>query len=124
MLLEAAGDRAGLRRHLSVEEVVAAFQRALEEAASIVADAAGKIVGRNVRGGASRCAQTHGEAAGQIEQDLRHKVAGVAQRLQSVFLCLPDERIVGLFQQLFKCDQVLQVFHILAPFSVFAVLRR
>ena len=39
MLLETAGRRARLRRHLGVEEVEAAFQRALHQTARIVAHA-------------------------------------------------------------------------------------
>ena len=48
MLLETAGDGAGLGCHLCVEEVEAAFERALEKAAAVVTYASGHVVGRNV----------------------------------------------------------------------------
>ena len=120
MLLEPAGNGAGLSGHLCIEEVVAAFQSTLEEAAAIVADTTGQIVGRDVRRSTSGRSQTDGEAAGQVQQNLRHEVAGVTQRLQTLFLRLANQRVVGLFQQFFKCDQVFQVSHVQAPLKVFA----
>ena len=48
VLLEAAGDGAGLGRHLGIEEVEAALECALEKAASVVTYASGHIVGRYV----------------------------------------------------------------------------
>ena len=48
VLLEAAGDGAGLGRHLCVEEIEAAFECALEKAAAIVTYAGGHVVSRDV----------------------------------------------------------------------------
>ena len=54
VLLETAGDRAGLGAELSVQEVVAAFECALEEAAAVMAGTAGHVVCSNVRRSAFR----------------------------------------------------------------------
>ena len=120
VLLEAAGDGAGLSRHLGVKEVVAALERALEEAAAVVAYTTGQIVGRDVGRGAFRRSQTHGKTSGQIEQNFRHEIAGVTQRFQALLLCLTDQLVVGLLQKVFKCDQVFQVSHVQAPLKFFA----
>ena len=115
VLLEAAGDGAGLRRHLRVEEVVAALERALEQAAAIVAGAAGHVVCGYVRRGAARRAQPDAEAALEVEQYLRHKIAGVSQGPFPLGLRLLHEGVVGLLEQVLKEDQVLQVSHMQTP---------
>ncbi len=107
MLLETAGDGAGLGGELGVEEIEAALERALHEAASVMAGAAGHVVCSHLGRGAARGAQANGEAPGQVEQDLRHKVTGVSKGALAFVLCLLDEVVVGLLQQVFKEDQVL-----------------
>ena len=111
MLLEAAGDGTCLRGHLSVQEVVAALKRALQQAAAIVAGAAGHIVGGDIRRGAARRAEPHPKTSGQIKQDLRHKITGIAQGALSLTLSLLHEVVVRLLQQVLKENQVLQVSH-------------
>ena len=111
MLLEAAGDGAGLGRHLCVEEVVSAFERTLKKAASVVANTCGHVVGRHI----GRCAvgrsQTNGEAAGQVEKHFRHEVAGIADGTKSLSLCLLHQLVVGFLEQVLKVNQVLKVSH-------------
>ena len=115
MLLEAAGDGAGLRGHLRVQEIVAALQRALQKAAAIVAGAAGHVISGYVRRGAARRAQPDAEAALQVEQDLGHEIAGVSQGPFPLGLRLLHEGVVGLLEQVLKEDQVLQVSHMQTP---------
>ena len=107
MLLEAAGGGAGLGPHLGVEEIVAALERALHQGTGIVADAAGQIVGRDVGRGAARRSQSDREAAGQVEKDFRHEVAGIADGALPVGLALLDELIVRLLKQVLKIDEML-----------------
>jgi hypothetical protein len=111
VLLEAAGDGAGLGRHLGVEEVVAALERPLEKTPPVAAGAVGHVVRRDVRRRAARRAQTDGEAARQVEQHLRHEIAGIAEGEPPLLLCLPHELVVDLLQQVFKVDEMLQIFH-------------
>ena len=49
VLLEAAGDGAGLGGQLRIEEVEAAFESTLEEAASVVANTGGHVISCDVR---------------------------------------------------------------------------
>ena len=48
VLLEAAGDGAGLGGQLRIEEVEAAFESTLEEAASVVANTSGHVISCDV----------------------------------------------------------------------------
>ena len=120
MLLETARNGAGFRCHLRIEEVEAAFERALEQAAAVMAGAAGHVVCSDIRRGAFWCSQTNREAAGQVQQHFRHEVAGVTQRLLAFRLCLANQLVVGFLQKVFKCDQVFQVSHVQAPLVFFA----
>ena len=124
MLLETAGDRAGLSAEISIQEVVAAFECALEEAAAVMAGTAGHVICSHVRRSAFRRSQTDCKAAGQVEQNFGHEVAGVTQRSLAVCLSLPDQLVVGLLEQVFKCDQVFQVSHVQAPLKFFAFNNR
>jgi hypothetical protein len=124
VLLETAGDRAGLGAEISIQEVVAAFECALEEAAAVMAGTAGHVICSHVRRSAFRRSQTDCKAAGQVEQNFGHEVAGVTQRSLAVCLSLPDQLVVGLLEQVFKCDQVFQVSHVQAPLKFFAFNNR
>ena len=124
VLLETAGDRAGLGAEISIQEVVAAFECALEEAAAVMAGTAGHVICSHVRRSAFRRSQSDCKAAGQVEQNFGHEVAGVTQRSLAVCLSLPDQLVVGLLEQVFKCDQVFQVSHVQAPLKFFAFNNR
>ena len=111
MLLEAAGGSAGLGRHLGIEEIVATFERALQQAPGKVADAGRHVVGRDVRGCAAGCSQTDREAAGQVEKHFRHEVAGIANCALAFGFCLLDKVVVGFLKQILKVDQVFEISH-------------
>ena len=111
VLLETAGGGAGLGCHLGVQEVEAALQSALHQASCIVTYARGHIVGRDVGGCAARRSQADGEAAGQVEKDFRHKIAGIADGAFSLGLGLLDQVVVGFLKQILKVDQMLEIFH-------------
>ena len=111
MLLEAAGGGAGLCGHLGIQEVVAALQGALHQAAGVVADAGRHVVGCNIRGSAAWCSQPDREAARQIEKHFRHEIAGVANGEFSIRLSLLHQFIVGFLKQILKVDQMLEIFH-------------
>ena len=111
MLLEPAGHGTCLGGQLGVQEVEAALQRPLQQAAAVVAGAGGHVVRRHIRRGAAGCAEPHREAARQIQQHLRHEVAGVAQRQLSIVTALLDKVVVRLLKQVLKVDQVFQVPH-------------
>lgn len=109
MLLEPTGDSTRLRGQLRIQEVEAALQRPLQQAASVVTGTGRHVVGCHVRRGTAGSAQTHRDAAGQIQQHLRHKVAGIAQRQLSVTFRLLDQIVVGLLKQVLEVNQVFQV---------------
>ena len=111
MLLETAGGGAGLGAHLGVKEIVSALQRALQQGAGVVADTAGQVVGRKVGRGAARRAQTHREAAGQVEKHFRHEVAGVADGSLAILLSLLYQFVVGFLKQILKVDQMFEISH-------------
>ena len=98
MLLEPAGHGTRLRGQLGVQKVEAALQRPLQQTASVVTGAGGHVVRRHVRRGAAGRTEPHGEAARQIQQHLRHEVAGVAQRQPAVVAALLDKVVVCLLQ--------------------------
>ena len=111
MLLEAAGGGAGLGSHLGIQEVVAALQGALQQAAGIVADTGGHVVGGDIRGSTAGRSQPHREAARQVEKHFRHEIAGIADGEFSLRLGLLHQLIVGFLKQILKVDQVLEIFH-------------
>ena len=111
MLLEAAGAGARLRRHLSVEEVEAALKSPFQKASCVVADTRGHVVGRNVGGSAARRTQTNCKAAGQVEKNFRHEIAGVTYSVLAVGLGLLDKLVVGFLKQILKVDKMLEIFH-------------
>ena len=115
MLLEPAGDGARLGGQLGVQEVEAALQRPLQQAAAIVAGAGRHVIGGHVRRGAAGRTQTHAEAAGQIQQHLRHEVAGVSQRQLPLVLRLLHQVVIGLLQQVLEINQMLQIPHYVPP---------
>ena len=84
VLLKAAGDGAGFGGHLGVEEVVATLERALKEAAPVVAGASRHVVCGYVGRAGARGAEPHAEAAADVQQHFRHKVAGVTQGSQAL----------------------------------------
>ena len=45
-----------------------------------------------------------------FEEDLRNVIAGVAEDDIAVRLGLPNQLVVGVFQKVFKVDQMLQIF--------------
>ena len=89
-----------------------------------MAGTAGHVVSSNVRRSAFRCSQADSKASGQVEQNFRHEVASVAKCLLTVCLSLADQLVVGLLEQVFKCDQVFQVSHVQAPLKFFAFNNR
>ena len=78
VLLKTAGHGAGLGSQLGIQEIEAALQGTLKKAAAVVTGAGRHIIGRHIRGCAAGGAQAHREAAGQVQQHLRHEIAGVA----------------------------------------------
>ena len=114
VLLEPAGDGARLGGHLGIQEVEPALQGPLHQAAAEVTGPGGHVVGGHVRRAAAGGPQAHREAAREIQQNLRHEVAGVAQSPAALGLGLLDQIIVGLLQQILHKDQVFQVPHIIS----------
>ena len=45
-----------------------------------------------------------------VEEDLLNVIAGVAEDDAAVRLSLPNQLVVGVFQKVFKVDQMLQIF--------------
>ena len=76
-----------------------------------MADAGRHVVGCNVGGSAARRSQTYGEAAGQVEKNFRHEIAGVADSALALGLGLLDKIVVGFLKQILKVDKMLEIFH-------------
>ena len=110
VLMPSVHHLAGLAGEQGVQIVISALDPALQDAAGIGADLAGHVVGSHIHGSGLRRAQAAGKAPRKIEQHLRNEVAGVSQRQLTFFLCFADKLVVCLLQQIFKIDQMLQVF--------------
>ena len=115
MLVTAVHHLARLGREQRVEIVITALDAALENAAGVRADLARHVVRAHVDAAGVRRTQAAREAAGQVQQRLRHEIAGVAQGVFPLRLGLLYQLVVGLLQQILKIDQMLQVFHGLLP---------
>ena len=79
MLVTAVHHLARLGREQRVEIVITALDAALENAAGVRADLARHVVRAHVDAAGVRRTQAAREAAGQVQQRLRHEIAGVAQ---------------------------------------------
>ena len=115
MLVTAVHHLARLGREQRVEIIITALDAALEDAAGVRADLARHVVRAHVDAAGVRRTQAAREAAGQVQQRLRHEIAGVAQGVFPLRLGLLYQLVVGLLQQILKIDQMLQVFHGLLP---------
>ena len=76
-----------------------------------MADAAGQIIGCNVRRSAARRSQAYREAAGQVEKYFRHEITCIAYCALALGLSLLDQLVVGFLKQILKVDQVLEISH-------------
>ena len=123
MLLHALHGRAALGAEQGVEVIVAAFDGALQDRADIRAGPRGHVIAGDIGGRAPRRAQPAGKAAGKIQQRLGNITAVIAQRQLSLFHCLCDQLVLRVLKQVFKINQMFQVFqNSIHPFLSFAVL--
>ena len=99
----------GVHAGQRVKELVAALHAAFHQGAGIFTGVVGHIIGSDVQRTGAGGAESDGEAAGQIQQRLRHVVAGIADGQLSLCLCLLDQIVVGILQQALEVDQMLQV---------------
>ena len=111
VLVAAVHGRAGVHARKGVQELVATLDRTLKQRSGVLAGVVGHVVGSDVDAARARCADAHREALVHVAEHFRHVVAGIADRQSSFLLRLPDERIVGVLQQVFKFDQVFEIFH-------------
>ena len=102
---------AGVGRRIEVEEIVSAFERALEQRAGIAADEAGHVVLADVERPGVRGAQPYRESISAVQKDFRNIVAGVADRDFAVVFRLHDQFVVRLLEEVFKKLQVFEVSH-------------
>lgn len=115
ILLHAVHRRAALLPDERGDEVVAALERALEDALGVRARAVGHIIGSHVGIGAVRRAQTHAKTLVRIQQNLRYVRTVPCQRQPPVPTGGLNQVVVCLLQQVFKIDQMLQVSHSRIP---------
>ena len=117
MLLEPAGDRAGLRGKLSVQEIETTLESAFHQCPSVHTGTTRHVISSHVRRCASRCAQPYGETTRKVQKNFRHEVTGITEREFSFVLGLTHQVVVGLQQKILKLDHVLQISHIIfSPF--------
>ena len=77
MLLHTGGGSTGFCCHLCIQEVIAALQCPLQQAAAIKTGTTRHVVGRHIRGCAVRCSQTNADTSGDIEKNFRHGIASI-----------------------------------------------
>ena len=119
VLLHTLHGGAGLCTEQSVKVVVAALDGALEDGAGIGTCTGGHVVACEVGRRAARRAQAAGEAAGQVEQNLRDIVAVVSQSVLPFFDRLRDELVLSVLKEVFKVDKMLKVFQAIHLFFKF-----
>jgi len=100
---------AGIHAGQRVQELVAALHAALHQRAGILAGVVGHVIGGDVQGACPGRTQAHGKAVADVEQRLGHVVAGIADGQLAIRLRLLHQLIVGVFQQIFEVDQMLQI---------------
>ena len=104
--------RAAVGSDEAVGKVVAALDSALKQGAAVLAEEAGHVIGRHFHGTGARCAQTRGKRARQVQQRLGCVLADVCHADFSLALRLQDKLILSFLQEIFKIEQVLEIFHI------------
>ncbi len=70
----------------------------------------GHVVRRDIQRTGLGCSESHRDAVVYVEEDLRNVKAGIAENDAAVRLRLPHQLVVGVFQKVFKVDQMLQIF--------------
>ena len=109
VLIEPVHHGAGVYTGQGVQEVEAALDAPLHQAAGKLAGVVGHVVGGDVDGTGAGGAEPDGEAARHVQQHLRDVEAGVADGQLALRLCLLHQLVVGVVQQIFKVDQMLQI---------------
>ena len=104
--------RAAVGSDEAVGKVVAALDSALKQGAAVLAEEAGHVIGRHFHGTGARCAQTRGKRARQVQQRLGCVLADVCHADLPLALRLQDKLILSFLQEIFKIEQVLEIFHI------------
>ena len=97
--------RAGVHADHRIQELVTTLDCTLDERTCVVTG----IVGDIQRTGLG-CSESHRDAVVYVEEDLRNVIAGVTEDDAAVLLRLPHQLVVGVFQKVFKVDQMLQIF--------------
>lgn len=115
ILLHAVHRRAAFLPDERGNKVVAALERALEDALGVRTRAVGHIIGGHVGVGAVRRAQTHAKALVRIQQNLRYVRTVPCQRQPPVLAGGLNQVVVCLLQQVLEIDQMLQVSHSRIP---------
>ena len=115
ILLHAVHRRAALLPDERGDKVVAALERALEDALGVWTRAVGHVIGGHVGVGAVRRAQTHAKALVRIQQNLRYVRTVPCQRQPPVPTGGLNQVVVCLLQQVLEIDQMLQVSHSRIP---------
>ena len=124
ILLHAVHRRAALLPDERGDKVVAALERALEDALGVRTRAVGHIIGGHVGVGAVRRAQTHAKALVRIQQNLRYVRTVPCQRQPPVPTGGLNQVVVCLLQQVLEIDQMLQVSHSRIPSFIARFSRR
>ena len=102
--------RAGVHTDQRIQELIATLDRTLDERTCVVTGIVGHVVRRDIQRTGLGCSESHRDAVVYVEEDLRNVIAGVAEDDAAVRLRLPHQLVVGVFQKVFKVDQMLQIF--------------
>ena len=109
--------RAAVGSDETVGKVVAALDGALKQGAAVLAEEAGHVVGCHFHGTGARRAQTRRKRARQVQQRLRGVLADISNADLPLALRLQDKLILRLLKEVFKIEQVLEIFHISSPIA-------
>ena len=102
--------RAGVHADHRIQELVTTLDCTLDERTCVVTGIVGHVVRRDIQRTGLGCSESHRDAVVYVEEDLRNVIAGVAEDDAAVRLRLPHQLVVGVFQKVFKVDQMLQIF--------------
>ena len=103
-----------VRRDDAVGKVEAALDSALEQRTARLTQEVRHIIGGDVDRPGVRRGQADRNRPIEIQQRLRHVLAGVGNADFSVRFCLLNESVVGLLQKILEILQVFQISHCVA----------
>ena len=106
---------ASVRSNHTVSEIISAFNSTFQQGTAGLAKQVRHVVRSDIHGTGLRCRKPNREAFSKIQQRLRNIFARVGYCDPAFFLCLCNQLIVCLLKQIFKINQMFEIFQYSFP---------